>query len=65
MTIFSLYGCSRLQCVINLRIVDDKSNGEVNDQANDGVLIIVDLAGAEREKRTGNQVSLMRLNYSH
>ncbi|CAL9024045.1 unnamed protein product [Prunus brigantina] len=37
------------------------SNGEVNDQANDGVLSIVDLAGAEREKRTGNQVSLILL----
>ncbi|KAI5311039.1 hypothetical protein L3X38_045506 [Prunus dulcis] len=55
---------SRLQCVINLRIVDDKSNGEVNDQANDGVLIIVDLAGAEREKRTGNQgVRLLESNF--
>ncbi|ONH94135.1 hypothetical protein PRUPE_8G272100 [Prunus persica] len=55
---------SRSQCVINLRIVDDKSNGEVNDQANDGVLIIVDLAGAEREKRTGNQgVRLLESNF--
>ncbi|XP_008235206.1 PREDICTED: kinesin-like protein KLP2 isoform X2 [Prunus mume] len=55
---------SRSQCVINLRIVDDKSNGEVNDQANDGVLIIVDLAGAEREKGTGNQgVRLLESNF--
>ncbi|CAL8099015.1 unnamed protein product [Prunus armeniaca] len=50
---------SRSQCIINIRGVADKSNGEGNDQANDGVLSIVDLAGAEREKRTGNQVSLM------
>ncbi|XP_021805091.1 kinesin-like protein KIN-6 [Prunus avium] len=55
---------SRSQCVINLRIVDDKSNGEVKDQANDGVLSIVDLAGAEREKRTGNQgVRLLESNF--
>lgn len=53
MTGFSLYGCSWFQCVINLCIVDDKSNGEVNDKANDGVLSIVNLAG------TGNHVSLM------
>ncbi|KAL6271934.1 hypothetical protein ACE6H2_028845 [Prunus campanulata] len=55
---------SRSQCVINLRIVDDKSNGEVKDQANDGVLSIVDLAGAERDKRTGNQgVRLLESNF--
>jgi hypothetical protein len=28
----------------------------VNSKSNDAVLTIIDLAGAEREKRTGNQV---------
>ncbi|KAM1463472.1 hypothetical protein ACFX13_043174 [Malus domestica] len=48
---------SRSQCIINIRAVADKCNGDENNQANanDGVLTIVDLAGAEREKRTGNQ----------
>ncbi|XP_050160186.1 kinesin-like protein KIN-6 isoform X2 [Malus sylvestris] len=48
---------SRSQCIINIRAVADKCNGDDNNQANanDGVLTIVDLAGAEREKRTGNQ----------
>ncbi|KAJ4964054.1 hypothetical protein NE237_023993 [Protea cynaroides] len=47
---------SRSQCIINIRsflkkIDDDKA--EV--RAKNAVLTIVDLAGAEREKRTGNQ----------
>ncbi|ONI32362.1 hypothetical protein PRUPE_1G363400 [Prunus persica] len=55
---------SRSQCIINIRGVADKSNGEGNDQASDGVLSIVDLAGAEREKRTGNQgVRLLESNF--
>ncbi|KAH0978154.1 hypothetical protein GBA52_027873 [Prunus armeniaca] len=49
---------SLFQCVINLCIVDDKSNGEVNDKANDGVLSIVNLAG------TGNHgVTLLESNF--
>ncbi|XP_062163300.1 kinesin-like protein KIN-6 isoform X1 [Alnus glutinosa] len=42
---------SRSQCIINISSVSYKV-GEVN---NNAVLTIVDLAGAEREKRTGNQ----------
>ncbi|KAL6212781.1 hypothetical protein ACLB2K_017998 [Fragaria x ananassa] len=44
---------SRSQCIINVRGVSD--NGGDNNKANEVVLSIVDLAGAEREKRTGNQ----------
>ncbi|KAM5565155.1 kinesin-like protein KIN-6 [Rosa sericea] len=46
---------SRSQCIINIRGVADKFDGEDNNKANEVVLSIVDLAGAEREKRTGNQ----------
>lgn len=56
-----LYGmscsCSRSQCIINIRgasaMCDDVEVGFVQ---NDAVLTIVDLAGAERERRTGIQV---------
>lgn len=47
-----LLACSRSQCIINISSVAYKI-GEVD---NNAVLTIVDLAGAEREKRTGNQV---------
>ncbi|KAK9946915.1 hypothetical protein M0R45_012355 [Rubus argutus] len=46
---------SRSQCIINIRGVAGNFDGGDNNQANDVVLSIVDLAGAEREKRTGNQ----------
>ncbi|XP_038715315.1 kinesin-like protein KIN-6 isoform X2 [Tripterygium wilfordii] len=46
---------SRSQCIINIRSVVNKLDGEVDLQSNDAILTIVDLAGAEREKRTGNQ----------
>lgn len=49
---FSLHACSRSQCIINISSVVNKAD-EVDSNA---VLTIVDLAGAEREKRTGNQV---------
>ncbi|KAG7971650.1 hypothetical protein I3843_07G146100 [Carya illinoinensis] len=42
---------SRSQCIININSVVNK----VDEVGNNAVLTIVDLAGAEREKRTGNQ----------
>ncbi|KAL7207440.1 hypothetical protein ACSBR1_029402 [Camellia fascicularis] len=45
---------SRSQCIINIRSAPNKIN-EVDLQSDNVVLTIVDLAGAEREKRTGNQ----------
>nr|XP_011459106.1 PREDICTED: armadillo repeat-containing kinesin-like protein 1 [Fragaria vesca subsp. vesca] len=46
---------SRSQCIINIRGVAHKFDGGDNNKPNEVVLSIVDLAGAEREKRTGNQ----------
>ncbi|KAL2499316.1 ATP binding microtubule motor family protein [Abeliophyllum distichum] len=47
---------SRSQCIINIRCVPKKGDGETDDQGNSSsVLTIVDFAGAEREKKTGNQ----------
>ncbi|KAK7409908.1 hypothetical protein VNO78_00302 [Psophocarpus tetragonolobus] len=46
---------SRSQCIINIRDVAPKCKGVVNPKSNGAVLTIIDLAGAEREKRTGNQ----------
>ncbi|KAM7256083.1 hypothetical protein ACFE04_011824 [Oxalis oulophora] len=46
---------SRSQCIINIRSVYSKFDQRVNIEADSAVLTIVDLAGAEREKRTGNQ----------
>ncbi|KEH36252.1 kinesin-like protein KIN-6 isoform X2 [Medicago truncatula] len=46
---------SRSQCIINIRDVPKRCKGVVNSKSNDAVLTIIDLAGAEREKRTGNQ----------
>ncbi|KAK2446515.1 ATP binding microtubule motor family protein [Trifolium repens] len=46
---------SRSQCIISIRDVPKKCKGVVNSKSNDAVLTIIDLAGAEREKRTGNQ----------
>ncbi|XP_019438062.1 PREDICTED: kinesin-like protein KIN-6 isoform X3 [Lupinus angustifolius] len=45
---------SRSQCIINIRHIPKKCNGVVNPKSG-AVLTIIDLAGAEREKRTGNQ----------
>ncbi|XP_050880934.1 kinesin-like protein KIN-6 isoform X1 [Lathyrus oleraceus] len=46
---------SRSQCIINIRDVPKKGKGVVNSKSSNAVLTIIDLAGAEREKRTGNQ----------
>ncbi|XP_062100316.1 kinesin-like protein KIN-6 isoform X3 [Humulus lupulus] len=46
---------SRSQCIINIHSVASEFEGEDEYQTNSAVLSIVDLAGAEREKKTGNQ----------
>ncbi|KAF9618423.1 hypothetical protein IFM89_001146 [Coptis chinensis] len=46
---------SRSQCIINIRCAPEVIDGEVEVLPNNAVLTIVDLAGAEREKKTGNQ----------
>ncbi|XP_024040061.1 kinesin-like protein KIN-6 isoform X4 [Citrus clementina] len=46
---------SRSQCIINLRCTANELSRGDGVHANDSVLTIIDLAGAEREKRTGNQ----------
>ncbi|KAL5144380.1 Kinesin-like protein KIN-6 [Glycine soja] len=46
---------SRSQCIINIRDVPPKCKGVINPKSNGASLTIIDLAGAEREKRTGNQ----------
>ncbi|XP_010477237.1 PREDICTED: kinesin-like protein KIN-6 [Camelina sativa] len=43
------------QCVINIRASCNGFSNETKMQSSDAMLTIVDLAGAEREKRTGNQ----------
>ncbi|CAI0382580.1 unnamed protein product [Linum tenue] len=51
---------SRSQCIINLHM----KRGEGSNQPDDAVLTVVDLAGAEREKRTGNQgAKLLESNF--
>ncbi|CAL5416052.1 unnamed protein product [Camellia sinensis] len=50
---------SQSSCIINIRSAPNKINEEVDLQSDSVVLTIVDLAGAEREKRTGNQGSLL------
>ncbi|KAG6390632.1 hypothetical protein SASPL_148370 [Salvia splendens] len=46
---------SRSQCIINIRWGSKQGGEEVDGNANSTTLTIVDLAGAEREKKTGNQ----------
>ncbi|MED6146321.1 hypothetical protein PIB30_033431 [Stylosanthes scabra] len=46
---------SRSQCIINIRDVPVMCEGAFNPKSDSAVLSIIDLAGAEREKRTGNQ----------
>ncbi|KAK0592830.1 hypothetical protein LWI29_026292 [Acer saccharum] len=54
---------SRSQCIINIRSTASKRDGN-NVPVKDAVLTIVDLAGAGREKRTGNQGSrLLESNF--
>ncbi|XP_055820202.1 kinesin-like protein KIN-6 isoform X2 [Solanum dulcamara] len=55
---------SRSQCIINIRCEYKKVDGKVGDNSNSAVLTIVDLAGAEREKKTGNQgIRLVESNF--
>ncbi|KAK4338570.1 hypothetical protein RND71_043057 [Anisodus tanguticus] len=55
---------SRSQCIINIRCEYKKVDGKVGDNSNSAVLTIVDLAGAEREKKTGNQgIRLLESNF--
>ncbi|XP_024030295.1 kinesin-like protein KIN-6 [Morus notabilis] len=46
---------SRSQCIIKISSVRNNPDGEDDSEANNAVLNIIDLAGAEREKKTGNQ----------
>ncbi|KAL8159046.1 hypothetical protein V2J09_000583 [Rumex salicifolius] len=46
---------SRSQCIIRIRCAIDTVAEKVKNQVNECVLIFVDLAGAEREMKTGNQ----------
>ncbi|CAN8292311.1 unnamed protein product [Cochlearia groenlandica] len=46
---------SRSQCIINIRSAYDAGSNETKMHSTEAMLTIVDLAGAEREKRTGNQ----------
>ncbi|KAJ0087138.1 hypothetical protein Patl1_09524 [Pistacia atlantica] len=55
---------SRSQCIINIRCTGNNLDREGFIQENNSVLTIVDLAGAEREKKTGNQGSrLLESNF--
>lgn len=55
---------SRSQCIINIRCEYKKVDGKAGDNSNSAVLTIVDLAGAEREKKTGNQgIRLLESNF--
>ncbi|KAK4390808.1 Kinesin-like protein KIN-6 [Sesamum angolense] len=46
---------SRSQCIINIRWGSEKGDEEADGKTSTTTLTIVDLAGAEREKKTGNQ----------
>ncbi|XP_015688971.1 kinesin-like protein KIN-6 [Oryza brachyantha] len=46
---------SRSQCIITIRAVRKINDVEIEKSLSDAVLTIADLAGAERERRTGNQ----------
>ncbi|PIN17293.1 Kinesin-like protein [Handroanthus impetiginosus] len=46
---------SRSQCIINIRYDSENGDEEVDRKTSSTTLTIVDLAGAEREKKTGNQ----------
>ncbi|KAJ8772770.1 hypothetical protein K2173_027947 [Erythroxylum novogranatense] len=55
---------SRSQCIINIHSLISELDGELEVQPKNALLTIVDLAGAEREKRTGNQGSrLLESNF--
>lgn len=55
-TIYLFNVCSRSHCIINIRCTGKNLDREGFVQENNSVLTVVDLAGAEREKKTGNQV---------
>ncbi|KAL2895496.1 Kinesin-like protein KIN-6 [Bienertia sinuspersici] len=46
---------SRSQCIISIRCAVDEVEGESESLRSEAVLTFVDLAGAEREKKTGNK----------
>ncbi|EOA39646.1 hypothetical protein CARUB_v10008283mg [Capsella rubella] len=50
---------SRSQCIINIRASCNGFSNETKMPSSDSMLTIVDLAGAEREKRTGNQPPIL------
>lgn len=54
-----MLSCSRSQCIITIRAVHKSSDAESENSLNNAVLTIADLAGAERERRTGNQVCFL------
>lgn len=54
--VYICYHLSRSQCIINIRCAAEDTEGE-----SEAVLTFVDLAGAEREKKTGNKVSCVIL----
>lgn len=58
------YLYSRSQCVINITCGPKNTDGVAEHEPNNAVLTIVDLAGAEREKKTGNQVCMISHNSS-
>ncbi|XP_038982265.1 kinesin-like protein KIN-6 isoform X2 [Phoenix dactylifera] len=51
----SNYQSSRSQCIINIRAARKSVDDEQHFPPNNAVLTIADLAGAERERKTGNQ----------
>ncbi|XP_019709158.1 kinesin-like protein KIN-6 isoform X2 [Elaeis guineensis] len=51
----SNYQSSRSQCIINIRAAHKNVDDEHRFPPNNAVLTIADLAGAERERKTGNQ----------
>jgi hypothetical protein len=55
---FTLY-YSRSQCIITIRGVHKRSDADSEHLLSNAVLTIADLAGAERERKTGNQVCFL------
>lgn len=47
---------SRSQCIITIRGVHESSDVDSDNPFSSAVLTIADLAGAERERKTGNAV---------
>ncbi|XP_077246199.1 ATP binding microtubule motor family protein isoform X2 [Tasmannia lanceolata] len=54
----------RSQCIINIRSIPKMNDEKVEFFQNNAILTIIDLAGAERERRTGNKgVRLLESNF--